>query len=117
MLLTTFRSLMGTKPSLTLELDGHTADAGINTRIDAALDIIKNYRKIQYKISDPDYSDFVPARIEFDSNQGYFITSGGEKIPLSDPRIDILIPSMGDLSRTYVCCRIKKPGIQYDCNA
>ena len=87
MLLTTFRSLMGTKPSLTLELDGHTADAGINTRIDAALDIIKNYRRVQFKISDPDFSDFIPARIEFDSKQGYFISSSGEKIPLSDPRL------------------------------
>ncbi|MGE5805880.1 MAG: acyl-CoA dehydratase activase-related protein, partial [Ignavibacteria bacterium] len=110
MLLTTFRSLMGTKPSLTLELDGHTADAGINTRIDAALDIIKNYRKIKYKISDPDFSDFVPARIEFDANQGYFITSSGEKIPLSDQRIDILIPSMGDLAAPMFAAGLRSQG-------
>ena len=98
LLITTFRSIMGTKPSLTLELDGHTADAGINTRIDAALDIIKNYRRVQQKITDPDYSDFIPARIEFGEDQGFFISSNGEKIPLTDPRIDILIPSMGDLA-------------------
>ncbi|HVO73813.1 MAG TPA: acyl-CoA dehydratase activase [Ignavibacteriaceae bacterium] len=110
MLLTTFRSLMGTKPSLTLELDGHTADAGINTRIDAALDIIKNYRKIQYRISDPDYSDFIPARIEFDANQGYFITSEGEKLPLSDPKIDILIPSMGDLAAPMFAAGLRSQG-------
>ena len=30
---------MGQKPSLTLELDSHTADAGLDTRIDAFLDI------------------------------------------------------------------------------
>ncbi len=42
MLLNTFRSIMGSKPSLTLELDSHSADAGINTRIDAFLDIIGN---------------------------------------------------------------------------
>jgi predicted CoA-substrate-specific enzyme activase len=110
MLLTTFRSLMGTKPSLTLELDGHTADAGINTRIDAALDIIKNYRRVQYKISDPDFSDFTPARIEFDSQQGYFITSSGEKIPLSDPHIDILIPSMGDLTAPMFAAGLRSQG-------
>jgi predicted CoA-substrate-specific enzyme activase len=110
MLLTTFRSLMGTKPSLTLELDGHTADAGINTRIDAALDIIKNYRKVQYKITDPDYSDFTAARIEFDSLQGYFITSAGEKLPLSDPRIDILIPSMGDLTAAMFAAGLRSQG-------
>ncbi len=109
-LLTTFRSIMGTKPSLTLELDGHTADAGINTRIDAALDIIKNYRKIQNKISDPDYSDFVPARIEFGSDQGYFITSEGERIPLSDPKVDILIPSMGDLAAPMFAAGLRSQG-------
>jgi predicted CoA-substrate-specific enzyme activase len=110
MLLTTFRSLMGTKPSLTLELDGHTADAGINTRIDAALDIIKNYRRVRHKISDPDFSDFVPARTEFDSMQGYFISSNGEKIPLSDPRVDILIPSMGDLAAQMFAAGLRSQG-------
>jgi predicted nucleotide-binding protein (sugar kinase/HSP70/actin superfamily) len=45
MLLNTFRNIMGAKPSLTLELDSHSADAGINTRIDAFFDIINNYRR------------------------------------------------------------------------
>ncbi len=110
MLITTFRSLMGTKPSLTLELDGHTADAGINTRIDAALDIIKNYRRVQHKISDTDYSDFIPAKISFDLEQGYFISSSGEKISLSDPRVDILIPSMGDLAAKMFAAGMQSQG-------
>ena len=110
LLLTTFRSIMGTKPSLTLELDGHTADAGINTRIDAALDIIKNYRRVQYKIKDPDYSDFIPARIEFGSDRAFFITSNEEKIPLTDPRIDILIPSMGDLAAPMFAAGLRSQG-------
>ena len=38
-----FRDIMGSKPSLTLELDSHTADAGIDTRIDAFIDVIRNY--------------------------------------------------------------------------
>lgn len=110
MLITTFRSIMGTKPSLTLELDGHTADAGINTRIDAALDIIKNYRRIQHKITDPDYSGFVPARIEFGKSEGFFITSDGKKLPLSDPSIDILIPSMGDLAAQLFAAGLRGQG-------
>ncbi len=110
MLLTTFRSIMGTKPSLTLELDGHTADAGINTRIDAALDIIKNYRRVQYKINDPDFSDFIPARIEFGNEEGFFISSNGEKIPLSDPKVDILIPSMGDLAAPMFAAGLRNQG-------
>ncbi len=36
--------IMGTKPFLILELDSHTADAGVDTRIEAFLDIIEGYR-------------------------------------------------------------------------
>jgi predicted CoA-substrate-specific enzyme activase len=36
--------LMGTKPFLILELDSHSADAGIDTRVEAFLDIIEGYR-------------------------------------------------------------------------
>jgi predicted nucleotide-binding protein (sugar kinase/HSP70/actin superfamily) len=46
MLLNTFRKIMGDKPSLTLEIDSHSADAGINTRIDAFIDIVQNYRQM-----------------------------------------------------------------------
>ena len=47
MLLNTFRKIMGDKPSLTLEIDSHSADAGINTRIDAFIDVVRNYRSIR----------------------------------------------------------------------
>ena len=36
--------MMGAKPFLVLELDSHTADAGVDTRIEAFLDIIEGYR-------------------------------------------------------------------------
>jgi len=98
MLLTTFRSIMGTKPSLTLELDGHTADAGINTRIDAALDIIRNYRKISENAAPIKEKSFRQAKIEYSGIDAKFVTSNGEKLDLRDDGIDILIPSMGDLA-------------------
>ena len=41
-----FRSTMGAKPFLTLEFDAHTADAGIDTRIEAFLDVVKGYRNM-----------------------------------------------------------------------
>ncbi len=47
-----FRDLMQTKPSLTIEVDTHTADAGVNTRIEAFMDVVKNYLKIKDKIHD-----------------------------------------------------------------
>ena len=39
----------GAKPSLTLELDSHTADAGLETRIEAFLDIVQHYRELESK--------------------------------------------------------------------
>ncbi len=98
MIMTSFRTLMGTKPSLTLELDGHTADAGINTRIDAFLDIVDNYLKISDRIQDVDYKDFQLSKVIVDGDLGYFISSDNERIPLTDNRIKILVPSMGDIS-------------------
>ncbi len=41
-----FRTCMDRKPSLTLELDSHTADAGIDTRIEAFLDIVTAFRQL-----------------------------------------------------------------------
>jgi predicted nucleotide-binding protein (sugar kinase/HSP70/actin superfamily) len=37
-------SEMGSKPYLILEIDAHTADAGVQTRLEAFLDIVKNFR-------------------------------------------------------------------------
>ncbi|MCL2026070.1 MAG: acyl-CoA dehydratase activase, partial [Leptospirales bacterium] len=38
---------MGTKPFLILELDSHSADAGVDTRVEAFLDIIEGYRNLK----------------------------------------------------------------------
>ncbi len=40
-------SEMGAKPYLILEIDAHTADAGVQTRLEAFLDIIHNYRQAE----------------------------------------------------------------------
>lgn len=110
MLVPMFRNIMGTKPSLTLELDSHSADAGINTRIDAAIDIIRNYLKVKSKVKDPDYSDYVPARIEFGKKEAFFISSEGDKVSLSDPRVTIILPSMGDLAAELFAAGMRSQG-------
>ena len=48
-LLTFFKDIMGRKPCLQLELDEHSADAGVITRIEAFLESLKNYRPISVK--------------------------------------------------------------------
>ncbi len=105
-----FRAIMGRKPSLTLELDGHTADAGINTRIDAVLDIINNYLMISKKLKVSSNGLFNPAKIEFGKDEAFFISSDDERISLSDSRVEILLPSMGDLAVKLFAAGMRSQG-------
>jgi len=109
MIINTFRSIMGDKPSLTLELDSHSADAGINTRIEAALDIISNYRQIAIS-NMKDSDEFQLAEIQFADPIARFITSDGEDLPLTHKDIEILIPSMGDISARLFAAALRSLG-------
>ncbi len=92
-----FRDLMGAKPSLTIEVDEHTADAGVNTRIEAFLDVVKNFRKINKIITEPD-TTFKKAKVEVDQiGNTWYIDSNGEKFSFKDKKVKVLVPSMGDL--------------------
>ena len=93
---TYFRDIMGRKPSLTLELDSHTADAGLETRVEAFLDIVHAYRQLvaQNRIS-AKKKTFKPARTVLNNGTTSVITSGGEVLPMIDPRVTVLLPSMG----------------------
>ena len=94
-----FRDIMGRKPSLTLELDSHTADAGLETRIEAFLDIVDRYRQLVAKKKiDHKQQIFVPARVFLQNNTPKITTSSGETLPMKDPRVKLLIPSMGKLA-------------------
>jgi predicted CoA-substrate-specific enzyme activase len=94
-----FRDIMGRKPSLTLELDSHTADAGLETRIEAFIDIISAYRQLaaQKKVATK-RPMFTPARAAMDNGIPKVVTSSGETLPMTDPRVKLLIPSMGQLA-------------------
>lgn len=90
-----FRDLMGTKPSLTIEVDSHTADAGVNTRIEAFMDVVKNYIKIRDKMVDTT-GVFQKAFIEWDElGNVVFVDSNGGKTPAA--KVKSVVPSMGDL--------------------
>ncbi|HDQ25363.1 MAG TPA: activase [bacterium] len=112
LLVTYFRKIMETKPSLTLEIDGHTADAGIDTRIEAFLDVVKNYIEVQADVRDtPRVNGFKQADTVMDNKGVYMIDSEGKKISLKDPRVKLIIPSMGDLSNTLVAAAFQRIGI------
>jgi predicted CoA-substrate-specific enzyme activase len=91
-----FRDIMNRKPSLTLELDNHTADAGLETRVEAFLDIVHAYRKLvaQKQIVATKRS-FKPARTVINNGTASVITSNGTVLPMTDPRVTMLLPSMG----------------------
>jgi predicted CoA-substrate-specific enzyme activase len=91
-----FRDIMGRKPSLTLELDSHTADAGLETRVEAFLDIVNAYRQLlaNKKIA-ARKKTFIPARTVLNNGTTSVVTSDGEVLPMTDPRVTVLLPSMG----------------------
>ena len=95
-----FRDIMGRKPSLTLELDSHTADAGLETRIEAFIDIISSYRQLTAKQNVASKKrTFIPARTKsWKTGIPKIITSSGETLPMTHPRVKLLIPSMGKLT-------------------
>ena len=106
-----FREIMGRKPSLTLELDSHTADAGLETRVEAFLDIVQAYRQLlaQKKIVRPRRA-FQPARITHDNGSAKVLTSSGDAIPMTDPRVTVLLASMGRLSSEAFAAVLKGSG-------
>ncbi|MEJ2663213.1 MAG: acyl-CoA dehydratase activase [Spirochaetia bacterium] len=112
LLLTYFRKIMGTKPSLTLELDGHTADAGINTRIEAFLDIIHNYLKVQKDALAAVTNGFKPARMSIENTGIFFVDSDGKRFPLKHPQVTMIIPSMGDLGNRAFAAVFQKLGVK-----
>jgi len=82
----TLASEMGSKPHLVLEIDAHTADAGVQTRLEAFLDIVRNYHEAGTK---PDQR-FIPCRL---AAKGQIIRSNGERVPITDPRVKLYIPN------------------------
>jgi predicted CoA-substrate-specific enzyme activase len=104
--------IMQTKPFLILELDSHTADAGIDTRIEAFLDIIEGYRSKLVDIRQERYDN----GLRFINNKGEDIhirnTFTGEKIPIrNNPRVKLLLSNMGRLSAELVGAAIRGLGV------
>jgi predicted CoA-substrate-specific enzyme activase len=93
-LLEYFRHLMGRKPFLILELDSHVADAGLETRIEAFLDIVRNFRTGgESRGSEEDRAAGKQAFYDYASQR--VVDSRGEAYPLNHPRVHLVFPAMG----------------------
>jgi predicted nucleotide-binding protein (sugar kinase/HSP70/actin superfamily) len=80
---------LGAKPYLMLEIDSHTADAGVQTRLEAFLDIVENYRA----------SEKTAARASSLcrlGRHGVVTTSGGREVALTDPRVKLYFPTFSE---------------------
>ena len=103
-------SELGSKPHLILEIDAHTADAGIQTRLEAFLDIAANYQSSQHPnlnlnlnpnlnlnltpnlnpTPPPPTPSFTACRL---LPGGRVLRSTGESVRLDDPRVKIRFPN------------------------
>lgn len=107
-----FRDIMGRKPSLTLELDSHTADAGLETRIEAFLDVVTAWRHLgPPQSSQTTQSPYTPARIDSQQGRSGVVASSGDWLPLTDPRVTLLLPSMGKRSTEALAAVFAGEGI------
>ncbi|MFZ1985539.1 MAG: acyl-CoA dehydratase activase [Desulfatitalea sp.] len=115
-----FRDLMGRKPSLTLELDSHTADAGLETRIEAFLDIVKSYRQLEEKSTPRAVATaggYRPARTVVRNGIFSVIDSNGRTLPYNDPRVTLLFPAMGELAVHVMAATFKSHGFHVHAHA
>ncbi|MDR1073872.1 MAG: acyl-CoA dehydratase activase [Treponema sp.] len=106
---------MGQKPFLVLELDSHSADAGVDTRVEAFLDIIDGYRSKKSDLEAGRYSNgwrFVSEKLpngEFDLRVDNEMTGEKRRIR-GDKRIKILLSNMGLISTEYMAAAIRSLG-------
>ena len=108
-----FRDIMDRKPSLTLELDNHTADAGLETRVEAFLDIVTRYRQLQKrkKEKQQDLKSYQPATTRIENEKLLITTSENEEISLFDPRVTLVLASMSQYSTQAMTAVLKMQGI------
>jgi len=87
------RSEMRSKPFLILELDSHTADAGTQTRLEAFLEIISNFRQSQQKEEE---KPFQVTKVKKRDGKIVVITSDNKRVDIKDPRVKLHFPSFSD---------------------
>ncbi|MBN2050473.1 MAG: anhydro-N-acetylmuramic acid kinase [Spirochaetales bacterium] len=107
------RWMMGTKPYLVLELDSHTADAGVDTRIEAFLDIIDGYNLYGSGRKEERFDN----GLTFVNRPGEDIHihhgPSGKDIPVkNNPSVVVLLSNMGDISTRLTAALIQENGVK-----
>ncbi|MDR2537172.1 MAG: acyl-CoA dehydratase activase-related protein, partial [Treponema sp.] len=107
---------MGQKPFLVLELDSHSADAGIDTRVEAFLDIIDGYRAKKNELEAERYDNgwkFVyDEAAQGDNTLRLDNSKTGEKVAIrNNKRVKLLLSNMGAISTEYIGAAVRSLGI------
>ncbi|MDR1748070.1 MAG: acyl-CoA dehydratase activase-related protein, partial [Spirochaetaceae bacterium] len=107
------RWIQGTKPFLVLELDSHSADAGVDTRVEAFLDIIDGYKAKLDKEEGARYDNGLRFVGNTKEEALHILNSNsGEKISIiGNPKVKIIISNMGDVSTKMVSAALQSKGI------
>ena len=103
--------IMGTKPFLVLELDSHSADAGIDTRVEAFLDILDGYRSKITEIEAERYDNGLRFLVEKDGLYVRRLSTGERMLLVGNPRIKLLLSNMGRLSTEFLAASLRSAGI------
>jgi predicted CoA-substrate-specific enzyme activase len=88
------RSELRNKPYLFLELDAHTADAGTQTRLEAYLEIIKNF---QASKKAEEEKEFKVTQVKLRDGKVVVLTSDDKKLSIKDPRVKLHFPSFSKI--------------------
>ncbi|MCL2248827.1 MAG: acyl-CoA dehydratase activase [Oscillospiraceae bacterium] len=108
--------IMGQKPFLVLELDNHTADAGIDTRVEAFLDVIDGYKSRKAEVEGERY-DNGWSFISEEKSDGEFElrvdnSKTGESVPIrGNKRVKVLLSNMGEISTEYIGAVLRAQGV------
>ena len=109
--------IMGQKPFLVLELDSHSADAGVDTRVEAFLDIIDGYRTKKSELEGERFDN--GWKFVYDSSAAspedmlrLDNSKTGEKVRIrNNNRVKILLSNMGAISTEYMGAAVRSQGI------
>ena len=109
--------IMGQKPFLVLELDSHSADAGIDTRVEAFLDIIDGYRAKKSDLEAERFDNgwkfvYDPAASDAEDRLRVDNHKTGEKLRIrGNKRIKTLLANMGSISTEYLGAVVRSTGM------
>ena len=108
--------IMGRKPFLVLELDSHTADAGVDTRVEAFLDIIDGYRSEISGTEGARYDNGWRFVSEKKADGAFDLridnAKTGERIPIQgNRRVKVLLANMGAISTEYIGAALRGQGV------